>query len=448
MNESSAHSYSYSLSNSVHSLGSRKSITNTSINNWRSSQQQMHMNHRNTRNNNLYGNNNTGSDSHHNTRTFDSMMISDSLHRHRMQKQKPQKNKYRRNSGSSYNKKPNSNSNYANRISTSAAIVIADSVVALATPPISDDDDCDDVQEFYGDEDEECDSTSTSSILSFATSTSLNSSINSMYGSSMHNTNHKSSSNNNDTSNPRTNGASTNTTTVKFLNAGAIQGMPKMPERTKDCETTFGFKRNIQRSLSDDGSWLSSSQQTGDSSTFGGPKKITTKIKKRGAILRSRSSCDPVGRWAAMITTKGFGGGGGDSNNANSALHQYLIPPRRVASSSEHGTASYSSSDAEDLSEEDVLEDGFMTSSPTISTKAFVSGSLKILFAPSTSSPDLIPSDSLREMPDRAFQGDNTNNIVSNKNIIGDRNETNNHLDSATNHSLCTTNHSIRTASA
>eukprot|EP00536_Pseudo-nitzschia_multiseries_P018973 jgi/Psemu1/58305/gm1.58305_g len=351
MSESSAHSYS--LSTSMHSLGSRNSITNTSINNWRSKQQHVHAhahghNHHHPRHtsagpgsrqreprwsNNLAKTKNydvgtgTGSGSLLKTRGFAD--LPDSLHQCRAMVHSAKNrgkhsntkagngngygngygngngNGYGNGNGNGYNKKHV----HHNRGPMSSAAAI-DSAVALASG-ISDDDDSSNVEEFYGDED----SVSTSSLLSFATSSSFNSSISSMCWNSR----------------PRQQRAinpfavprhETRTAMNPTSTAGGI--VPKMPKRTTDQPPV---RKILQRSLSDDGSWLSNHSQTsGSHNDF-----VLRRTKKRGAILRSKSTSDPqVGRWAAMITR--------DTNPAVHALHQYLAPPRRVPSLSGHGS--------------------------------------------------------------------------------------------------------------
>lgn len=396
-NEPSAHSYSssYSVSNSTTTMGSRNSITNTSINKWRSSKQQKNRprclsfrDHNNRHRDSRWSNNSVltkrlaktrscdlgmGSGSLHKTVSFDLSVESDSI-----QKQKTQWSK-------KSNLKKNSSNNLSRKKTTPFPTTTStiDSVVALVTrSAISDDDDSYEPREFYGDED----SFSTPSITSCGTSTSFASTINTRNDTFMFHRN-----------NPRP-------STRKSFPGGDSQCMPQMPQRTKDG-IFFDVKKAHQRSLSDDCSWFSSSQHTGDSDSFG----IKSRNKKRGAILRSQSTSDSLGRWDAMATTRGFDGPRADSNNTT--LHHYLAPPRRVPSGSGHKKGVFISSDVEESTDDD---DSFMEASLTdervvisphqatsfgVSIKASDAESLKILLAGTmrSSGKELNPRDSLRE---------------------------------------------------
>mmetsp|Transcript_1142 Transcript_1142/g.2909 ORF Transcript_1142/g.2909 Transcript_1142/m.2909 type:complete len:571 (-) Transcript_1142:395-2107(-) len=311
MPESSAHSYS--LSTSMHSLGSRNSITNTSINNWRSSQHHHHHIPRHSAAGNRQPRDSRWSGSLHKTRSFD---LPDSLHKTRMVQSAARHSigkQHKHGSGhptySHGHKKP------IGSMSTAATI---DSAVALFGGSSDDDDFADDVEEFYGDED----SVSAYSLLSFATSSTFNSSISSMCWNSRPRQQHRG---NNPFANPRDH-QHPNLGTTATNNPGSI---PKMPQRTTDQPSS---RKILQRSLSDDGTWLSNSQASGNHNDF-----VLRRTKKRGAILRSKSSSEAqVGRWAAMITR---------DTTAVTDLHRFLAPPRRVPSGSGHGVSQHSNQD-------------------------------------------------------------------------------------------------------
>ena len=361
----SASTHNIMLSNSVHSLNSSISISNNSISNWRNSQRSLQ----------------SWRSSHHDHRDsrWSSSTINNTSNNYGMNPRSLHKRKSKKKNSSSSSKN-NKNKNRKPSISTGPLPYASaiDSVVALVTEEYSSGEDHND----------DNDSMSSSSVQSFATtSTNGNGNSNGNGIDIGHNKNKNAV--------PTATATATATTPsrVAVLAAATTGDMPRIPQRTRDCDyyeqnhqkpktiVNHSVSNNVMRRPL----CKSSSTPTLFSSFSSSPEK-TTKYNKK-------SSHDPVGRWAAMITTKG--------RNADSSSSSLTCPalPRRFTS----GGGGYDKDKGSD-SDSDSDDGSLIAEAASLSMMCDHVDTIKKLLPPTRrlTFPMTIP-ESLRRLPHDAF---------------------------------------------
>lgn len=320
----SAHSYS----TSAHSLGSRNSISYNSISNWRNSKQANRLlssrkasTATTSKRNQDYrwSNNMNYSRGQH----YEFGQAQDSLHNQR-RKSREKIKKPSRGSNKDQPKTPTTTSREKGQEICAKSTI--DSAVALLSS-ITDE------AKIVGDAD------SMSSVLSFGTNTS--SITNNFQLSSI-------GIDKNRFQRSRSSLKRSNVLTPSSFTS--FNAMPEIPQRSRDDNSVTvasGSKHSVQRSHSDDLSLLTASLHQ---SIIGNDVGISIESRLSTESRKSkRRSSDPVGRWAAIITTKGWCNDDDSSsdNEGNKAGNAPPAPPRRKLSGGDVGYGSFFSNDSD-----------------------------------------------------------------------------------------------------